>query len=122
MSEPEEREPGDEEHEPDEDDPSPAADQPTIAWTPPSDAAARSAGFGAGPFGVERPHLATPEDGGEPVALKVVTTELSQDDVFLRRFRREVKAAQKIEHPNVVPIYDVGEAEGGSSGKCLRKA
>jgi serine/threonine protein kinase len=52
------------------------------------------------------------EDGGEPVALKVVTTELSQDDVFLRRFRREVKAAQKIEHPNVVPVLDDG-VEGG---------
>jgi serine/threonine protein kinase len=52
------------------------------------------------------------EDGGDPVALKVVTTELSQDDVFLRRFRREVKAAQKIEHPNVVPVLDDG-VEGG---------
>jgi len=52
------------------------------------------------------------EDGGGPVALKVVTTELSQDDVFLRRFRREVKAAQKIEHPNVVPVLDDG-VEGG---------
>jgi serine/threonine protein kinase len=52
------------------------------------------------------------EDGGQPVALKVVTTELSQDDVFLRRFRREVKAAQKIEHPNVVPVLDDG-VEGG---------
>jgi serine/threonine protein kinase len=52
------------------------------------------------------------EDEGEPVALKVVTTELSQDEVFLRRFRREVKAAQKIEHPNVVPVLDDG-VEGG---------
>jgi serine/threonine protein kinase len=52
------------------------------------------------------------EDGGEPVALKVVTTELSQDEVFLRRFRREVKAAQKIDHPNVVPVLDDG-VEGG---------
>jgi serine/threonine protein kinase len=52
------------------------------------------------------------EDGGEPVALKVVTTELSQDDVFLRRFRREVKAAQKIEHPNVVPVLADGEEHG----------
>jgi serine/threonine-protein kinase len=52
------------------------------------------------------------EDGGEPVALKVVTTELSQDEVVLRRFRREVKAAQKIEHPNVVPVLDDG-VEGG---------
>jgi serine/threonine protein kinase len=32
--------------------------------------------------------------------------------VFLRRFRREVKAAQKIEHPNVVPVLDDG-VEGG---------
>jgi serine/threonine protein kinase len=52
------------------------------------------------------------EDGGEPVALKVVTTELSQDDVFLRRFRREVKAAQKIEHPNVVPVLADGVVGG----------
>lgn len=51
-------------------------------------------------------------DGEEPVALKVVTTELSQDEVFLRRFRREVQAAQKIEHPNVVPVLAHGE-EGG---------
>jgi len=52
------------------------------------------------------------EDGGSPVAVKVVTTELSQDDVFLRRFRREVKAAQKIQHTNVVPVLDDG-VEGG---------
>jgi serine/threonine protein kinase len=52
------------------------------------------------------------EGDGEPVALKVVTTELSQDEVFLRRFRREVKAAQKIAHPNVVPVLDDG-VEGG---------
>jgi serine/threonine-protein kinase len=51
-------------------------------------------------------------DGQEPVALKVVTTELSQDEVFLRRFRREVQAAQKIVHPNVVPVLAHGE-EGG---------
>jgi serine/threonine protein kinase len=51
-------------------------------------------------------------DGEDPVAVKVVTTELSQDDVFLRRFRREVRAAQKITHPNVVPVLAHGE-EGG---------
>ena len=51
-------------------------------------------------------------DGGEPVAIKVVTTELSQDEVFVRRFQREVAAAQKISHPNVVPVLDAGE-EGG---------
>jgi hypothetical protein len=51
-------------------------------------------------------------DGEDPVALKVVTTELSQDEVFLRRFRREVKAAQKISHPNVVPVLAHGEERG----------
>jgi serine/threonine protein kinase len=51
-------------------------------------------------------------DGGEPVAIKVVTTELSQDEVFVRRFKREVAAAQKISHPNVVPVLASGD-EGG---------
>jgi serine/threonine protein kinase len=52
------------------------------------------------------------EDGGEPVAVKVVTTELTQDEVFLRRFRREVEAAQRIEHENVVPVLSHGEENG----------
>src|ERR1700755_667333 len=51
-------------------------------------------------------------DGGEPVAIKVVTTELSQDEVFLRRFKREVAAAQKISHPHVVPVLGAGEEKG----------
>ena len=51
-------------------------------------------------------------DGQEPVALKVVTTELSQDEVFVRRFRREVQAAQKINHPNVVPVLATARREG----------
>src|SRR5262245_65564568 len=52
------------------------------------------------------------EDGGEPVAIMVVTTELSQDEVFVRRFKREVAAAQKITHPNVVPVLDAGDSGG----------
>jgi serine/threonine protein kinase len=51
-------------------------------------------------------------DAGEPVAIKVVTTELSQDEVFVRRFRREVAAAQKISHANVVPVLASGEEHG----------
>jgi serine/threonine protein kinase len=52
------------------------------------------------------------EDGGEPVAIKVVTTELSQDEVFVRRFKREVEAAQRISHPNVVPVLASGDENG----------
>jgi serine/threonine-protein kinase len=52
------------------------------------------------------------EDNGDAVAIKVVTTELSQDEVFVRRFKREVAAAQKISHPNVVPVLSSGEEHG----------
>src|SRR4051795_854307 len=51
-------------------------------------------------------------NGGAPVAVKGVTTELSQDEVFVRRFRREVAAAQKIQHPHVVPVLGAGEQGG----------
>ena len=51
-------------------------------------------------------------DGDDPVAIKVVTTELSQDSVFLRRFEREVDAAERIEHPNIVPVLGHGEEKG----------
>ena len=50
--------------------------------------------------------------GEDPVAVKVVTTELTQDEIFLRRLRREVAAAQKIAHANVVPVLANGD-EGG---------
>ena len=51
-------------------------------------------------------------EDGQTVAVKVVTTELTQDEVFLRRFRREVEAAQRIKHDTVVPVRAPG-AEGG---------
>src|ERR1044072_5845004 len=51
-------------------------------------------------------------DGGSPGAIKVVTTVLGRGVVLLRRFKREVAAAQKISHPHVVPVLGAGE-EGG---------
>ena len=50
-------------------------------------------------------------DGQEPVAIKVVTTELSQDEVFVRRFRREVAGGPEDHHPHVVPV--LGARRGG---------
>src|SRR3954454_2873791 len=46
------------------------------------------------------------------VALKVMAPELSADPEFRERFRRECEAAASIQHPNVVPIYHAGEADG----------
>lgn len=46
------------------------------------------------------------------VAIKILRGELSSDPVTLVRFQREANAASKLNHPNVVDVYDVGEFEG----------
>src|SRR5215475_4989836 len=47
-----------------------------------------------------------------PVALKLVTPSLARDEQFRERFERESELVMSLEHPNVVPIYDAGEADG----------
>ena len=49
---------------------------------------------------------------GRPVALKVVAEALAEDERFRERLLRESRLAASLDHPNVVPIYDAGEADG----------
>lgn len=46
------------------------------------------------------------------VALKVIAAALADDPQFAARFRRESSIAAQIEHPNVIPVHAVGEADG----------
>jgi len=46
------------------------------------------------------------------VALKLLAPELSADEAFRERFLRESRLAAAIDHPNVIPIYEAGEADG----------
>lgn len=46
------------------------------------------------------------------VALKLLAESLSEDDSFRQRFIRESKLAASMDHPNVIPIYGAGEADG----------
>lgn len=46
------------------------------------------------------------------VALKLLAPELSEDERFRERFLRESKLAASLDHPNVIPIFEAGEAEG----------
>jgi serine/threonine-protein kinase len=49
---------------------------------------------------------------GRKVALKLLSPALSEDESFRERFERESRRAAEIDHPNIVPIYDAGDAEG----------
>src|SRR5262245_65243230 len=47
-----------------------------------------------------------------PVALKVPHLEGKRGDVVVERFYREARAAATLHHPNLCPVYDVGEVDG----------
>ncbi|MDB6029203.1 MAG: pknB [Verrucomicrobiales bacterium] len=44
------------------------------------------------------------------VALKILSPELSKDPAFSERFSREAKALARLNHPNIVGVYDFGKA------------
>ncbi|MBN8580615.1 MAG: serine/threonine protein kinase [Anaerolineae bacterium] len=46
------------------------------------------------------------------VALKVLHQAFNEDSTFISRFQREAKVVAKLEHPNIVPVYDFAEHEG----------
>src|SRR5215212_9775387 len=66
--------------------------------------------LGAG--GMANVYLAEDGELGRRVAIKILNDRHAHDEQFVERFRREAKNAAGLSHPNIVSIYDRGEAEG----------
>jgi eukaryotic-like serine/threonine-protein kinase len=62
--------------------------------------------LGAG--GMASVWLAVDQRLGRPVAVKIVADTLAGDEHWLRRFRREARAAARLSHAGVVPVFDYG--------------
>jgi serine/threonine-protein kinase len=68
--------------------------------------------------------------GNRPVALKVLSRKLLDDPDFVLRFQNEAASTGRIHHPNVVTIYESGQADDGTpyiameylEGESLRQA
>ncbi len=66
--------------------------------------------LGAG--GMANVYLAEDQELGRRVAIKILNDRHANDDQFVERFRREAKNAASLSHPNIVSVYDRGEADG----------
>jgi beta-lactam-binding protein with PASTA domain/predicted Ser/Thr protein kinase len=62
--------------------------------------------------GMAEVYLARDEMLDRPVAVKVLFPALATDPGFVERFRREAQRAASLNHPNIVGVYDWGEANG----------
>src|SRR5215218_7843031 len=65
-----------------------------------------------GSGGMANVYLAEDEDLGRRVAIKILNERYAGDESFTERFRREAKSAAALSHPNIVSIYDRGDADG----------
>src|SRR4051794_5325774 len=65
-----------------------------------------------GTGGMANVYLAEDQELGRRVAIKMLDDRHAQDDQFVERFRREAKNAAGLSHPNIVGVFDRGEAEG----------
>ena len=66
--------------------------------------------IGRGGMGVV--YLAEERRLGRRVALKLLAPDIADEEAFRARFLRESHLAAAIDHANIIPIYEAGEADG----------
>jgi len=67
-----------------------------------------------GKGGMARVYLAEDESLDRQVAIKILEDRHSDDPHFIERFQREARAAARLNHPNLVQIYDRAQVDGTS--------
>lgn len=65
-----------------------------------------------GQGGMATVYLARQRSMNRNAALKFLPSVYMNDEAYLQRFEREVKIVSRLEHRNIVPVYDFGEFEG----------
>ena len=65
-----------------------------------------------GSGGMARVYLAHDRKLDREVAVKILSERYSSDPAFVERFRREATSAAALNHPNIVSVFDRGEADG----------
>ena len=85
-----------------------------------------TAAIGAG--GMGEVYRATDTRLGRDVAIKVLSAATASDPERRQRFEQEARAASALNHPNILTVYEVGDAEGTTyiatelvEGKTLRE-
>src|SRR6476620_1283511 len=49
---------------------------------------------------------------GRSVAIKVLTAQLAHDPQYTARLQREARSMARLQHPHILPVYDVGDQNG----------
>jgi serine/threonine protein kinase len=62
--------------------------------------------------GMGEVYLAQDTQLRRPVAIKVLTSEFTNDSERLRRFEHESHAASSLNHPNILTIHEIGSQDG----------
>src|SRR5450432_4259795 len=64
-----------------------------------------------GEGGMETVYRARHKLVDRPCAVKILAPHFAADPVVRERFRREAKSSHKLSHPNIIEIFDQGEAD-----------